>query len=390
MTNRRRGFTLVELLVVIAIIGVLVALLLPAIQAAREAARRANCTSNLKQFGIALLTYHDSLKPFPSGGCMPATDAIKDNNLYSSLHTMLLPYFEEQALKDLYDSKKDWQHQTHLRYDAADPNSNSVIPAKVISVYACPSVSGENPFEDKLLTEIFLLAVEGSYKKGQLYGVTNYIMCKGATDSWCRGVDIGTGNAFQSQFERGMFDVNFSCSIRKILDGTNNTIALGEGAHGPAWPVTGMNKSPVWPDTTGRLTPAPVNQFSQPPAAWSPWICGQVTFTSIVMIAKLYEAGPYACTLEAINKTPVTQSVQDEGRLTDCRKGHDVAPGIKTYMSRTGTGHLTSNFRSDHPGGANFLYADGSVHFLQADIDLATFQRMSTIRGEEIVEIPKE
>ena len=67
MCTQRNGFTLVELLVVIAIIGILIALLLPAIQAAREAARRATCTNNLKQTGLALHMHHDTYHRLPPG-----------------------------------------------------------------------------------------------------------------------------------------------------------------------------------------------------------------------------------------------------------------------------------------------------------------------------------
>jgi len=95
---QRRGFTLVELLVVIAIIGILIALLLPAVQAAREAARRAHCSNNQRQLGVAAHQYHDSHKHLPPGiGYYPTAE----NGVFGNYHLHLLPFLEQGALYDL-------------------------------------------------------------------------------------------------------------------------------------------------------------------------------------------------------------------------------------------------------------------------------------------------
>ena len=95
----RRGFTLVELLVVIAIIGVLVALLLPAVQQAREAARRMQCANNLKQYGVAIHTYHDTWKKIPTA---PMANAQNGNwgLPVPGLQAIILPQMEQQPLFD--------------------------------------------------------------------------------------------------------------------------------------------------------------------------------------------------------------------------------------------------------------------------------------------------
>src|SRR5947209_4068194 len=102
----RRAFTLIELLVVIAIIAVLIALLLPAVQAAREAARRSQCVNNLKQLGLAMHNYHDTMGSFPigamgvrslvSGGIYPGGTAIA--NARRTWAWLLLPYLEQGAM----------------------------------------------------------------------------------------------------------------------------------------------------------------------------------------------------------------------------------------------------------------------------------------------------
>ncbi|HBT75549.1 MAG TPA: hypothetical protein DEB39_01195 [Planctomycetaceae bacterium] len=97
--GRPKALTLVELLVVIAILGVLIALLLPAVQAARESSRRMQCGNHLRQFGIALLNYHNTAKSLPALGNGPA-HLLHDGRPFEgslSIHGVLLPYMEQNS-----------------------------------------------------------------------------------------------------------------------------------------------------------------------------------------------------------------------------------------------------------------------------------------------------
>jgi len=139
MFMRRSGFTLVELLVVIAIIGILIALLLPAVQAAREAARRASCSNNLKQIGLALHMYHDTNKCLPPGW-------IAFNPSSGQPHwfgqpgwgwaARILPFMEETAV---------YKNLVHFELPITD-SANGEARLTEIPTFRCPSDAGEGTF----------------------------------------------------------------------------------------------------------------------------------------------------------------------------------------------------------------------------------------------------
>ena len=205
--GRTLGFTLVELLVVIAIIGVLVGLLLPAVQAAREASRRSQCANHLKQLGLALHNYHDSLQQFPSSYVANTRHAQRDATTYDGPNgfawgALLLPYLEQGNLQ----SNLDFQRPS---WDVAN---QPAVGAKV-RTFLCPSSSGSSePFEIK----------NGSGQVVGRFGMSHYVANAGQEEPWGQTLEDWTSLA------DGPLYRNSPTRAADVTDGLSNTVFLGE------------------------------------------------------------------------------------------------------------------------------------------------------------------
>jgi prepilin-type N-terminal cleavage/methylation domain-containing protein/prepilin-type processing-associated H-X9-DG protein len=218
-----RGFTLIELLVVIAIIAVLIALLLPAVQSAREAARRAQCTNNLKQLGLASANYENALGvfplgtfhmlPLPGGGPAPGSGQTPCGGTHEySIWVRLLPFFEQTTL---YNAFNDKVHYSYIQ--------NATVQATGVSTIWCPS----DPAVSVLDFTDFTYGMRFSSYHGN--GGTWFTPSRYQDIPCCAMTgDFGTLTGQQN----GIFGFYSRTTIASITDGTSNTMLTGELAWG--------------------------------------------------------------------------------------------------------------------------------------------------------------
>ncbi len=212
MNTRRSAFTLVELLVVIAIIGVLVALLLPAVQAAREAARRTQCSNNLKQIGIGLHNYHDTLQVFPPGAIWGG-DAT---TWRGSILVHLLPFIEQQNLYEKFDFSSNPDSQTLP--------DGKLIASTIIKTYTCPSDQNTGLLNNRAIHNY--CASSGPTKHG------NNPSCTCPTgETWNTNYGLAPyGSA--SNFAGAFIRMGTATRMSDVTDGLSNTIFFGEVRRG--------------------------------------------------------------------------------------------------------------------------------------------------------------
>lgn len=222
--SKRHGFTLIELLVVIAIIAILIALLLPAVQQAREAARRSTCKNNLKQLGLALHNYLDTHKVFPPGNLGRCTTP----DINSSGLVMLLPFIDQAPLYNQFNfngTMYTWEftncNSGDIGTHAGDPSTNGNLEPvqEVLPAFLCPS----DPNPTRIPPDTACYAPTSSDTTHSGAGRTNYDFVSNLTawNSCNEWNDLALSG-------RAMFGDNSTCSIRDVVDGSSNTIAMAE------------------------------------------------------------------------------------------------------------------------------------------------------------------
>ena len=337
-----RGFTLIELLVVIAIIAVLIALLLPAVQAAREGARRAQCVNNMKQLGLACLNYESIMSTLPANLYLHpnySTAAYNWNN--ASFIVMSLPQMEQQGLYNAVNFSIMWGQNVLGNWSPRVlGQQNSTVRVSVINSLICPSDS--SPSTDMVNAD--------EISTNNLAAGTSYVGNVGDNCLLC---------APTTAVQQFCAASGYNCRGGQLGDPLVNT---------PGIPGTATGTGIFWRECSGvplnSITDGTTNTFLAGEqimrvTEWNTWVEANQCVGS---------------TAQPLNYLFPGTAITATGSVVQKGGASDVASWQHWYT-----------FRSQHPGGGNFVTCDGSVKFIKNSINMNTYQALSTRAQNEVI-----
>ncbi len=332
--RQRFGFTLIELLVVIAIIAVLISLLLPAVQSAREAARRAQCVNNLKQIALATHNYESANGAFPMGNQgyrFPSCGANFPSDCPNhSAFVYIMPFIESGAQFNSYNLV--------LSYASV---SNTTANYTQVSAYVCPS---DLDFTQEPAPYVPYVHVSYATNRGRnenIHVQWAHALPPDPTAPYYQNCNYDPGD--------GMFGYQVSFRIAQVTDGLSNTFLFGE--------VSRFKDEPASPFSIGNL------------AIWLP---------------DDYSGKGYVPTSGAYVVPKLNSPPDRTGAVySSCFGTVAYPPDWINIQACQNLGQFA--FRSLHPGGANFAFADGSVRFIKDSINLPTYRALGTRALGEVV-----